>query len=120
MSVSISGASPLSTSPITAATTQKGGKAQGAEQDQSAQQITNQVTTTAADGTSTTVITYADGTTSTTTQQGAPAAQANKTGQQAQPGQPGAGGPAATGGLLDPANVGQNAALLAAQEKARG
>src|SRR6202012_1701865 len=88
MSVSISGASPLSSSPITGATAPKGGKAQGAQQDQSSEQITNQVTTTSADGSSTTVITYADGTTSTTTTQGPPATQAAKNGQQAQPGQP--------------------------------
>jgi hypothetical protein len=120
MSVSLSGTAPLSSSPITAGTQHKGaGKAQGAEQDQSSQQITNQVSTTNADGSTTTTITYADGTTSTTTQQGSPAVQAAKAGQLATAGQP-SGAPGTSGGLLDPTNLGQNAALLSAQEKARG
>jgi len=126
MSISISGASPLSSSPITAATEHKGtGKGQGADkaqdavQNQSSEQIANQTSSTSSNGTTTTVITYADGTTSTTTQQGTAPTQAASSSPQAQAGQ-NQQAPGTAGGLLDPSNVGQNAALLAAQERARG
>src|SRR5258708_3961341 len=111
MSVSISGSTPLSNTAATAAASQKdASKAGGANQDSSSQ-ITNQVTITNPDGSTTTVITYADGTTSTTTQK-APAGQSANAAQPTQAGQP------AKNGLLDTTNIGQNAALLAAQEKA--
>jgi hypothetical protein len=114
MSISISGSSPLSSSPIAgAATHNKEAAKTNDAADQNSSQITNQATTTNADGSTTTTITYADGTTSTTTQQASAASPATaKVPSQAQNGQQ------ASGGLLDPTNVAQNAALLAAQEKA--
>ena len=112
MTVSLAAATPLTNPTQTAAAHKGGHKAGGLDQD-SAQQIANQVTTTNPDGSITTVITYADGTTSTTTQP-APGgvAGAGKNGQQGQP------GVSPTGGLLDTTNIGQNATLLAAQERA--
>jgi hypothetical protein len=122
MSVSITGTTPLpSATPLSGAATAAGAhrgapKAGGAsDQDQSSQQISNQITATNPDGSTTTTITYADGTTATTTQPAAPG-QANA---KSNANQPVRGGQQAVGGLLDPNNVGQNAALLAAQEKAK-
>jgi hypothetical protein len=132
MSVSISGSNPLTNSTATAALAgQKGahraggGKGGGSDQDASSSTITNQVTTTNPDGSTTTLVTYADGTTATTNQpppSGQSAAlnkaQTAKAGAQSA-GQPAQSGQPVLGGLLDTSNLGQNAALLAAQEKAK-
>jgi hypothetical protein len=116
MTVSLAAATPLTNPTQTAAAHKGGTKAGGANQD-SAQQIASQATSTNPDGSTITVITYTDGTTSTTTQ-AAPASVA-AAGKNGQPGQAGQAGVSPTGGLLDTSNIGQNATLLAAQEQAK-
>jgi hypothetical protein len=109
MTVAISGSTPL---PSLTPTSAKHAGSGGADQD-AASQISSQSVTTNPDGSTTTTIVYADGTTATTTQ-AAPAAQQTA----AKGNQPTDAGPGAKGSLLDSANVGQTATLLAAQEKA--
>lgn len=111
MSGSIATPGGAGAAPTIAAGRKGAHKSGGAGQD-SSQQITNQTTTTSADGSTVTVTTYADGTTSTTTQ---PASSANAKAQTAR--QP-PSGPGFKGGLLDTSNLGQNGTLLSAQEKA--
>lgn len=73
--------------------------------------VVNTVTTTAADGSTTTVTTYADGTTSTSS--------TPPTGPATSQDPPPTSGRNLPGGLFDPGNYGQAATLLAAQEQAR-